>query len=211
MQAGRVPRARRAHRWSCRYVGSGPSGTGRRLGGRPLDRSGVVARMEDHVGHGGSVYVYLRHVGSRSRGWLRYLGAVGAGGFAVACPLCGRRVLWPRESVPLSRPSSRSSRTRAAAGCPAASHRAVTERVGRNPRLGQVDRPELAGVHPADGHPDHPRLAPPTSDVTPTRFCDGQCRRTDSFSSSASQPPARPVWCTRSRARAFRGMRSCVP
>ncbi|MEU7038535.1 tetratricopeptide repeat protein [Streptomyces sp. NPDC046237] len=32
---------------------------------------------------------------------------------------------------------------------------------GGIPRVGQVDRPELAGVHPADGHPDHPRSAPP--------------------------------------------------
>ncbi|MEU4170836.1 tetratricopeptide repeat protein [Streptomyces sp. NPDC026665] len=31
---------------------------------------------------------------------------------------------------------------------------------GGIPRVDQVDRPELAGVHPADGHPDH-RLAPP--------------------------------------------------
>ncbi|MCX5172033.1 hypothetical protein ACK389_14115 [Streptomyces antibioticus] len=118
--------------------------------------------MEDHVGHGGSVYVYLRHVGSRSRGWLRYLGAVGAGGFAVALS-----AMW--TSGPL------------AAGIGAAVTTVitlVTDRVqpqavqpqatallrsasGGIPRLGQVDRPELAGVHPADGHPDHPRLAPP--------------------------------------------------
>ncbi|WP_145501094.1 tetratricopeptide repeat protein [Streptomyces sp. CFMR 7] len=32
---------------------------------------------------------------------------------------------------------------------------------GSIPKVSQVDRPELAGVHPADGHPDHPRLAPP--------------------------------------------------
>ncbi|MER5381774.1 tetratricopeptide repeat protein [Streptomyces sp. NPDC002688] len=31
---------------------------------------------------------------------------------------------------------------------------------GRIPRVDQVDRPELAGVHPADGHPDH-QAAPP--------------------------------------------------
>ncbi|MFE2669267.1 hypothetical protein [Streptomyces mirabilis] len=31
---------------------------------------------------------------------------------------------------------------------------------GRIPRVDQVDRPELAGVHPADGHPDH-QSAPP--------------------------------------------------
>ncbi len=98
---------------------------------------------------------------SGHRGWLRYLTAVGAGGAAVALS-----VTW--FSGPL------------AAGIGAAVttvYTLVTEQVrpqrrephqtallrtvgGRVPRVRQLNRPESAGVHPADGHPDH-QLAPP--------------------------------------------------
>lgn len=116
--------------------------------------------MEDHVTQGGSVSTYLRHGRGRSRGWLGYLTAVGAGGAAVALS-----AMW--ASGPL------------AAGIGAAVtavYTLVTDRVrpqrsepseaallltasGRIPRFDQVDRPGLAGVHPADRHPDH-QLAP---------------------------------------------------
>lgn len=118
-------------------------------------------RMEDHLTQGGSVSAYLRQDGERSRDWLRYLTAVGAGGAAVALS-----AMW--ASGPLATGIGAAvtavytfvtDRVRPQRSEP---HEAALLRTssGGIPRLDQVDRPELAGVHPADGHPDH-QLAPP--------------------------------------------------
>ncbi|MFD9356628.1 hypothetical protein [Streptomyces sp. NPDC060031] len=104
----------------------------------------------------------------RARGWLGYLGAVGLGAGAVALAAVWTSGAW---AAGIGAAVTTLSGLVAERMSPAEPHGAAPGEVlrtpaGRIPRLRSVDRPELAGAHPAEG-PGHPPPAYIERDAEP--------------------------------------------
>ncbi|MEV6953057.1 tetratricopeptide repeat protein [Streptomyces sp. NPDC051183] len=104
----------------------------------------------------------------RTRGWIGYLGAVGLGAGAVALAAVWTSGAWAAgigaAVTTLSGLAAELMRPAEPAG--SAPGEVLRTPAGRIPRLRQVDRPELAGAHPAEG-PGHPAPAYIERDAEP--------------------------------------------
>ncbi|MFE7580350.1 hypothetical protein ACFU5Y_02155 [Streptomyces gardneri] len=102
-----------------------------------------------------------QHDSGGARGWIRYVAAVGVGAFALALA-----ATWTSGPLATGIGAAASAVYALVADLLQPSQRVhapggalLRTAAGRVPRFGRLDRPELAGVHPADGPGD--RRAPP--------------------------------------------------